>query len=704
MKNLLTIHENGLHLSVSLDEKNRPKLTHFSCRPQAGVETAPLDPYQLVQVQGEQPSARYHPAMGSRQNLSLPGLDLSYLRHTDTENRFGRKIEIHLAHDGLDVVVHWQFHRGIPVLRSWLELRQTGPDAQGHTQGLEMVASFFCHRIDHGGARPWTETGRIHYCVNSWCSEMRWRTLTPPQAGLTSPRENSSNRFQLSNTGSWSTKEHLPLGLYENTETGDFLFWQIESSGSWSWEIGDQDRGLYLYVGGPDDTDHHWFRRLREGETFTSVAAAVGWVNGTFDDAMGALTRYRRVLRRPHWDNEKLPVIFNDYMNCLFADPTTEKELPLIEAAAQCGAEIYVIDAGWYARLGENWWDSVGEWQPSPDRFEGGLTSLLQVIREAGMIPGLWLELEVMGVACPLAHQWPDECFFRRRGKRLVTRGRLQLDYRHPIVRAHADKVVRRLVENYGVGYIKMDYNVDAGTGTEVEADSFGDGLLQHNRAYLDWLRATLDRHPKLIIENCSSGGLRMDYALLTLHSIQSTSDQEDYRLNGAIAAAAASGATPEQQAVWSYPKREGDREETIFNLVNALLNRMHQSGHLADLSPERRDLVREAIAVYKDIRHDIRRGLPIWPTGLPRELRSSFFTAGLTTGKTIYLSAWKVDDADSDFTIPLPRFAGQPGRAQCLFPDNEALCAWQPDRGELTIRMEPHVCARLFRVEFHTE
>ena len=55
------------------------------------------------------------------------------------------------------------------------------------------------------------------------------------------------------------------------------------------------------------------------------------------------------MIRRPNKDDENLPVIFNDYMNCLFGDPTTEKELPLIDAAAECGCEYYVIDAGWYA-------------------------------------------------------------------------------------------------------------------------------------------------------------------------------------------------------------------------------------------------------------------------------------------------------------------------------------------------------------------
>ena len=68
-------------------------------------------------------------------------------------------------------------------------------------------------------------------------------------------------------------------------------------------------------------------------------------------------------------------MVFNDYMNTLMGDPTTAKLLPLIDAAAGAGAEVFCIDAGWYDN-GTSWWDSVGEWQPSTDplprRHRGG--------------------------------------------------------------------------------------------------------------------------------------------------------------------------------------------------------------------------------------------------------------------------------------------------------------------------------------------
>ena len=103
-------------------------------------------------------------------------------------------------------------------------------------------------------------------------------------------------------------------------------------------------------------------------------------------------------------------------------------------------------------------------------------------------------------------------------------------------------------------------------------AESVGQGLLEHEKAYLNWLDGVFARYPDLVIENCSSGGLRIDYALLSRYSIQSTSDQEDYRNYATIAANAVAGVTPEQAAVWSYPMRQGDKEEVIYNMVNAML------------------------------------------------------------------------------------------------------------------------------------
>ena len=55
-----------------------------------------------------------------------------------------------------------------------------------------------------------------------------------------------------------------------------------------------------------------------------------------------------------------------------------------------------------------------------------------------------------------------------RHGKRIIDHGRYQLDFRNKKVRDFATSIIDRVVGEYGVGYIKMDYNIEAGKGTEV--------------------------------------------------------------------------------------------------------------------------------------------------------------------------------------------------------------------------------------------
>ena len=170
------------------------------------------------------------------------------------------------------------------------------------------------------------------------------------------------------------------------------------------------------------------------------------------------------------------PLIFNDYMNCLMGDPTTEKLLPVIDAAAEAGAEYFVIDAGWYADDG-NWWDTVGAWEPSVKRFpDGGLDAVIDHIKERGLVPGLWVEPEVVGVHSPMLGELPDEAYFSVAGKRIEENGRYQLDFRHPAVIERMDRIIDGLIARFDLGYFKFDYNINPGHGTDVGGVSRGDG------------------------------------------------------------------------------------------------------------------------------------------------------------------------------------------------------------------------------------
>ncbi|MEU8612274.1 glycoside hydrolase family 36 protein, partial [Actinoplanes sp. NPDC048791] len=434
---------------------------------------------------------------------------------------------------------------------------------------------------------------------SEWLGESRWvrERLRDhlPGIGLRDHGQDGRGRYAVTSDGTWSTGAHLPTAGLVDRVTGRAWLWQIEHNGPWRWEVGERREGAYVALLGPTDIDHQWQERLAPGESFETVPVSIAVSEHGLDGAVAALTRHRRALVRPHPDRAALPVVFNDYMNTLMGDPTTAKLLPLVDAAAAAGAEVFCIDAGWYDN-GTDWWDSVGEWRPSHTRFPGGLGEVLDRIRGHGMVPGLWLEPEVIGVRSPMAARLPGAAFLQRGGVRLAEHDRYHLDLRHPAAVAHLDEVVDRLTGDLGVGYLKLDYNIDPGPGTDFAAASAGAGLLDHNRAHLAWLDRVLDRHPGLTLENCASGAMRMDYALLARMQLQSTSDQQDHLRYPPIAVAAPLSVLPEQAASWAYPQPDMTDEQIAFTMCTGMLGRLYLSGRLDAMTEHQRALVHDGV------------------------------------------------------------------------------------------------------------
>lgn len=694
-------HRNRDGLSVVLIKgpDNAARLLHFSALPfhaePPDYLAARAHSYMLVEVHC---SGENHECLhGVKHMGSNPGTGVPrYLRHESRRTEFGELLTIEQDANGLRILSCMQFFEGLPVVRCWTELENRRPEAVD----IEYMSSFACFGAAQKPLLEERDSLFIHLCRHAWCNEFQWRRHSLREFGLNGlyVPEETTQRLLMSNTGSWASKEALPMAILENAETEQFLFWQIETAGSWNWELSEDAYQLCLMVSGPSERENLWSKKIHPGERITSVPVAAGTAQHCLDEAFNALNAYRRNMRRNHVDNMQLPVIFNDYMNCLMADATTEKLLPLIDKAAAAGAEYFVIDGGWYDD--GPWWDGVGEWLPAKGRFPGGIEIPIQHIRDKGMIPGLWLEIERMGINCRLADEWPDECFFMRHGKRVMDRSSYQLDFRHPLVVAHADRVMRRLIEKYGVGFIKMDYNIDIGPGTEVRADSFGDGLLQHQRAYKVWLTKVFDHYPDLIIENCSSGGMRLTYGLMDLHSICSTTDNQDYRMNARISINSATGVCPEQAGVWSYPLADAAEEEVIMNMVNALSWRIYLSGQMLAMDGIRLDLIQEAVTFYKSIRERIPTAELMWPLGLSRQ-DSGWGAFGLQWDDEILLSVWRFESSEQTCEIHLPQIGLRTVAIRCAYPvGRPAPALWNPESKSLKVSLCSPNSARIFLIQ----
>ncbi len=621
----------------------------------SGVETA-------IQCSGEN-----SPDPGMKQGVGRPGDRLIFKGRREESTGKGRRLVLSHVDPvlGIKVDSFYDSFDGVPVVRRWTRVTNAG----SAPVGIEYLSSAMLHSL--ADAQNYEQEMVIHLAYNSWMAEAQWHSVRPSELGFVENGRTSWSEASAASVGTWSTEKYLPMAMVENTRMGVIWFWQIEHNGSWYWEISNSSlRGIfaddvYAYLGGPDDLHSAAWKNLKPGETYQTIPVAVGCVQGGFSHAVEALTRYRRVAcEKPREDNLRCPVIFNDYMNCLWANPTEDKELPLIAAAAKAGCEYFVIDAGWYAELQEDWSQTIGAWQPSASRWPHGLKFVLDQVRQARMIPGLWLEPEVAGAKSLLA-QKPDNWFLVRHGKRVFKNSRLLLDFRNPEVRAYLDQVIARIVNDYGVGYIKMDYNVDSLQGTELNADSFGQGLLEHNRAHLDWLDGILNRYPGLVIENCGSGGGRMDYAMLSRLQIQSMTDQENYLNLPAILVGASAAVLPEQLAIWSYPLAKADADQASFNLVTAMMCRIHQSGRLDAISASALLQVTNGISIYRQtIRDHIPHAVPFYPLGLPDVTnRNAPVALGMRAPGWTSLGVWRLEGPD---TVELPIDAA---KAKVLYP-----------------------------------
>ncbi|CAK7235613.1 hypothetical protein SBRCBS47491_009354 [Sporothrix bragantina] len=607
------------------------------------------------------------------------------------------------AKSGLRVTQHFVVYRGdighgdaddciagaLPVLRCWSTATNINTEG-GQTLKLTQLSSATVGGLTTGGPREWPQEWTLRTATNTWFREAQWREQSLPDVGIDEMgvlglNDNGGDHHctqaivSFSSRGSFSTGSYLPMGMLTRRDGEDTWFWQVENNGSWRWEIGDYEDAVYLCLGGPTAADHSWSVDLAPGQSVDSVCVAVGHVMADWQAAFGALTTYRRAMRRPHSDMDRCPIIFNDYMNCLMGDPDETKILALLDYAADAGAEYFVIDCGWYADSTSHWWDEVGLWEPSTKRFPSGFRVLLDKIRARGLIPGLWIEPEVVGVRSIVGQDGslPEEAFFHDNGTRVIEKGRFQLDFRHEAVIARMNSIIDRLVSHYGAGYFKFDYNIEVIQGTDVPSSIKNDpstspeaAHLDHHRAYLAWVRSLLERYPNLVIESCSSGGQRCDYAMLSVHPLHSTSDQQDPVLYAAIAAAAPTAVTPEQGAVWAYPQPNWDDETNALTVANCLLGRAHLSGHLDLLTPDQSALVRDGMRVYADIiRGPLRTALPFWPVGLPR-WNDEWAALGMLAagGNVAFLTVWRRGkkitgvgksvngEAAGTIDLPLPR------------------------------------------------
>jgi alpha-galactosidase len=403
-----------------------------------------------------------------------------------------RPVEIRI-HTGLD---------GTPVIARWLEITNTGEHPAALAAAcpwsgvLQQVARWQMHLPDRESSLY-----SVGYMDNShWGNEgdFQWHDL--PTAGY-----RIDGRYRRD-------RHRHPMFVLRNNATGEIFFGQLAWSGGYSFDFDlDADQGTtdqtarLFFRAGPDAPAPQ--RIIAPGETVRTPEMHLGLTFGNLDDAVQAMHDHLRssvFLEQPRGRGNWVESGIGPEVEI-----TAEWVHSAIDAAADIGAEVFFIDASWYAPPNGNWWSTVGDWEVDLQRFPDGLEPFRRRAHEKGMLWGLWMDAERIGTESHIAAQHPDWISVAYDGEKRL--GDL-LDLTNPEAAQWLEETLARVFERNQLEFFRLDYNTSIGPGARVIRDGYAENSYwRYYEAQYALYERLRQRFPDVIFESCAGGGGRTD-------------------------------------------------------------------------------------------------------------------------------------------------------------------------------------------------
>lgn len=263
-------------------------------------------------------------------------------------------------------------------------------------------------------------------------------------------------------------------------------------------------------------TDGAFYHDIPAGKSFTTPVVYITKADGR-EQANLNLRRYYRA---------RLSIVYNDQFSPMptayngwwpYEDHSINEEVyqKNAEIAKALGCRYAVLDAGWFGKTadGQCWFEKRGDWDcVNEDIFPSGMRAMCDRAKETEILPGIWCEIEAIGKDARL-NETRDDIIAKRNGRSLgyVCFGSEQ-GYEW------AMEVMDRIIGEYGAKWVKIDFNLDPGMGCNRTDHNHGagDGLYAHYINYYRFLDELHRKYPDVVLENCSSGGLRGDIGMMS--------------------------------------------------------------------------------------------------------------------------------------------------------------------------------------------
>jgi alpha-galactosidase len=493
---------------------------------------------------------------------------------------------------GLRVALCYEAVRGTDVILRWSELTCTGED------------ELRLERFDSAAVNvPVTAGARLTFLTGQWVQEFQRTEL-----------ELTRGRFEMASTQAVPGHAYAPwLAVQDAAHPADgktpTYGVALEWPGNWHITTDAEPGGAVRIRAGR--LPHEGAVRLAPGATLTTPRLACAFSPEGIDGLARVWHRYERHLTGDRM-NRTRKVLYNSWEATGF-DVEAGSQLKLARIAAGLGAELFVVDDGWFPGRHDDT-GGLGDWYPDTAAFPQGFDHFIGEVHSLGMDFGLWVEPEAISPKSALYSEHP-EWVYRIEGRpATLVRNQLLLDLGREDVQDFVITTLDRLLSDHAVSYLKWDMNrppTERGRpgGGPVEKQDLDAAHVAGYLRVLDHLRA---HHPHVTVEGCAGGGARIEHATIARTDVVWPSDNTAPLDRLAIQYGYLHAHAPHTMSSWvtDAPGVFDPRPRSLgFRFVNAMAGVLGIGADIRTWSPEQRTEAARWIARYKEIRDVIHHG-----------------------------------------------------------------------------------------------
>ena len=314
----------------------------------------------------------------------------------------------------------------------------------------------------------------------------------------------------FANIGGRSSEGTMPF--FDVTASDNGYIAAIGWTGDWKAEFSKQDNGIQIKTGLKETKFY-----LKPGEKIRTTSILVMKYNADEDKH----NKFRKLIKN-HFSHKSCTYAERDaLMACeLWGGLTSEEMKKRINEFKKYDIkfEDVWLDAGWYGNcikcdeaFSGDWAAHTGEWEVNKRVHPKGLKDVSDCAKEAGMQLMLWFEPERVIEGTPITKTHPE--WFME----LPDRKDKILNYGNDEATKYVCQLLERYVKNLGLSCYRQDFNTKLTEYFQMNDEENRHGIteIKHITGMYNVWDYLLEKFPGLIIDNCSSGGRRIDIETL---------------------------------------------------------------------------------------------------------------------------------------------------------------------------------------------